>query len=109
MRSSALPTRLFTGALCVSVILGLVLLVVLTNRNSIEPHYGGKPLSAWIDELTAMPKDVGESGFFVAYERQRQTLTNVVRSIGTNGLPVYLDWIEHSPSGDSWYEQASEW
>jgi hypothetical protein len=106
-RSGALRTRLFAWSLCVSFILGLVLIVVLTNRHSDEPHYQGKALSTWITELSA--NGHYDSEFLAAYQRQRETLTNVVRSIGTNGLPLYLDWIEHAPQGDSWYEQATEW
>jgi PBS lyase HEAT-like repeat len=107
--NSALRTRSFAWRLCVGVIVGIALLLVLINWHSDEPRYQGKPLSLWMDELTAMPRDIDESRFWPAYQRQLGTLTNVVRSIGTNGLPCYLDWIEHPPPDDSWYEQATDW
>jgi hypothetical protein len=46
-----------------------------------------------------------ESTFLATYLRQLETLTNVVHSIGTNGLPYYLDWIEHRPPKNPPYEE----
>ncbi len=77
-------------AACV-LLVSFVFAASCSSPNSHEPRYEGKSLSVWVNELSA-PTPHEPSPLQVA--ANMSTWTNVVRSIGTNGLPLYLKWIE---------------
>src|SRR5215467_7302057 len=105
VEASASRTSFFKKGLCIGVIfaIALFLLTILPAWRSDEPRYQGKRLSDWMEEQTGMPQSTSVPRARRELQRQLETLTNIVRSIGTNGLPCYLDWIENAPDGDSWY------
>ena len=94
---------------CLVIFSALLVCFLIVNWHTDEPRYQGKRLSAWMDELTAEPKNISESESLVVEARQRESFTNVVRSIGTRALPYYLDWIENQPRGNSGYEKLTDW
>jgi len=51
--------------------------------SSEEPSYEGRPLSAWVDELTALS--------FAKLLHTNRTEVRAVRAVGTNGIPWLLD------------------
>jgi hypothetical protein len=68
----------------------LVFLSACASLRSHEPRYEGKRLSVWVVELNTSSKEE-ES---LAQMAARQAMwTNVVRAVGTNGLPFYSQWI----------------
>lgn len=89
--SNKSPTRLVLALLVAVVVLGLALLALRPRK----PVYGGKRLSAWLDELGASQAE-GESQ--AAFDLRRRHLTNVVRAIGAEAAATAVRWIREKPS-----------
>src|SRR5688500_9973739 len=76
------------------LILALFALIVVTNQGPAEPAHGGKKLSAWLDELSAM-----------TFPRECDPDTKpaqAVRAIGTNALPWLLHELRAEESTLKW-------
>jgi HEAT repeat protein len=82
----------------VSIVLGLLAAIVLVPACSTtrlrEPVYAGKRLSSWMDELN---REWKEDEPLAQVTARQEMWTNVVRAVGTNGLPLYLRWLGNSP------------
>ena len=76
-------------AACV-LIASLVFASSCSSPNLHDPRYEGKRLSVWVNDLSASTSDEQSPLQTAAY---MSTWTNAVRAIGTNGLPLYLQWI----------------
>ena len=79
------PHYLVFGVLLAGVVVGLVWTFLLPA----EPAYGGKKLSAWADELTAIRADVSHRG------TRGQEHVKAIRAIGTNAIPWLLAQYRH--------------
>jgi HEAT repeat protein len=77
-------------AACV-LIASLVFASSCSSPNPHDPRYEGKRLSVWVNDLSASTSHEQAPLQTAAY---MSTWTNAVRAIGTNGLPLYLQWIE---------------
>src|SRR4051794_1569408 len=75
-------------------LLGIVALLMFSVTAALlwpepsEPVYKGKRLSFWVEQ---MPVNVPDG-------RPPDECIEAVLTIGTNGLPYYLQWIQYSPS-----------
>ena len=78
----------------VAVISGLMAaLVIVAACSSLrpkEPSYEGKMLSVWMTEHNSWTNQDEPPARYTAEEA---TWTNVVRAVGTNGLPFYSHWM----------------
>lgn len=81
----------------VSLVFGVVAALLFvpgcsTSRTR-EPVFEGKRLGVWLVELNQPLKDGGSISQIAA---QSAMWTNVVQAVGTNGLPLYVRWIQRS-------------
>lgn len=78
-------------AACVILCAG-VAIALLTRRRRVEPSFEGKPLSHWLIPIDGIATHVDRSSpeFLQA--------SNAVIGMGTNSLPLLLDWIQYRPS-----------
>src|SRR5689334_16202080 len=79
----------WAAALALLALLALVAALLLFHTEG--PSYQGKSLGSWMRELNT-PWPPGEDHEEPA--TRRAMFTNVVRAIGTNGLPFYLRCLE---------------
>ena len=73
-------------------LMGAILLFIAacSSLGPKEPRYEGKPLSAWVVSVDSETNPEESPAQYAAAEA---TWTNVVRGIGTNGLPFYSKWL----------------
>ena len=95
--------------LCIVVAGAIFVCLAFVDWRSGEPRYQGKRLSTWMNDLTAEPQNLSESEALAVEAQRREMLTNVVRAIGSDGLPFYLDWIQSAPQKPSPYERLEDW
>lgn len=76
-------------ALLLLICVGLIALRFAPSRRPVnEPEYQGRYLSEWLSDPRVSEPDV---------EFADKTGLEAVRTIGTNGLPYYLDWLQYEP------------
>jgi hypothetical protein len=82
----------------VSIVVGSLIASMVVSACSLlhprEPVYEGKKLSAWMVDLN---RQWTEETQFAEVTARMQKWTNVVEAVGTNGLPVYLRYLQESP------------
>lgn len=83
------------------VVVAMLTLAFLALRPR-EPTYQGKRLSSWIREVTKPQREENLD----TVQFRWQTLTNVVRAIGTKSLPPAIRWIRDKPR-KSFYDDVS--
>lgn len=81
----------------VSLVFGVVAALLFvpgcSTSRTCEPVFEGKRLGVWLVELNQPLKDNGSLSQLAA---QNAMWTNVVQDVGTNGLPLYVGWIQNS-------------
>ena len=81
-------------------------LIIVTLPRDAEPSYQGRTLSEWIGVLNPLnatrdgPSNVNQD------PNQRKLAAEVIRHIGTNGIPFLIDWNQHG--GRSWKMKLNE-
>ncbi len=63
-----------------------------------EPRYGGHSLSYWLEIYEISDTSDPDTPKELEAVKQRSTAIQAVRHIGTNALPVLVNWISHEPS-----------
>jgi hypothetical protein len=74
---------------------GLAMLLVLPSWRNREPSYQGKSLSYWIGCFTDTHAPIPSW----ASEQQTEMARTAVRSIGTNGIPLLVEWVSYDGMG----------
>ncbi len=83
--------RVLLGALflAVAVVVGVLLALV----GSMEPSYGGKRLSEWVEDI-GLAYQAGQAGVR-PHDGGVATALDAVQHIGTNAIPFLLKWIPY--------------
>ena len=89
------------------MIVALVFVAGCLSPRPKEPSYESKRLSVWAVETSTFANQEETSAQYAAAEA---IWTNVVRAVGTNGLPFYLLWLGDAPNSFRQFrgEQAIE-
>lgn len=78
----------------VILLLAVALVMVILFSRSREPSFEGRTLSEWLSTLLAQSQSSKSSpGQF-----DEQTSVKAIRSMGTNALPLLVDWVCFNPS-----------
>jgi len=85
----------------------LVFVPACSSLRTKEPRYEGKRLSSWVVKLNTFTNQQVTSAQYAAADA---TWTNVVRAVGTNGLPYYFNWLKDENDQNRQYrsQQAIE-
>jgi hypothetical protein len=82
------------------LVVGLGLVVLGSGSGASDPEYQGKRLSAWLAELDPEPGQPLRPDLLTRHK----DAVDAIRQIGTNGLPLLLEW---ATAKRSWIHFAS--